>query len=80
MMLGGAELMVICVFLGGIFGYIFRSKKKKNSALLGIILGVTGSIVTCWLLTSFVYGSYLVLPVYAIFGAWLFNFIFAKIK
>lgn len=79
-MLGGAELMLLCVILGGVFGYIFRSKKRKNAGLIGVILGAVGAIFCCWLLTSFVFGSYLVMPLYAIFGAWLFNFVFSRIK
>lgn len=78
--LGGLEILLISAILGGVVGYFKRIKNKKNGALIGIILGIVGAIVTNLLLITFVFQSYLAIPVYAIFGAWLFNYIWSKFQ
>jgi uncharacterized membrane protein YeaQ/YmgE (transglycosylase-associated protein family) len=80
LVLGGSEILLICAILGGVVGYFRRNKSRKNGALVGIILGVVGSLITNVLLVSFVFQSYLAIPVYAIFGAWLFNYIWSKFQ
>ncbi|WP_343668460.1 hypothetical protein [Chitinophaga sp.] len=78
--LGGSELLLICIILGGVIGYFRRNKDKKNGALVGIILGVVGSIVINIIGITFILQSYLAIPVYAILGAWLFNYIWSKLQ
>ncbi|SEW45858.1 hypothetical protein SAMN05428988_6154 [Chitinophaga sp. YR573] len=78
--LGGSELLLICAIIGGVVGYFKRNKNRKNGALIGIILGVVGSIAITILLITFLFQSYLAMPVYAIFGAWLFNYIWSKFQ
>lgn len=69
--LGGTEILLICAVIGGVIGYFKRNKTRKNGTLIGIILGVVGSIVTTVLLITFLFQSYLAMPVYAILGAWV---------
>lgn len=78
--LGGIEILLICAIIGGVVGYFKRNKGKKNGALIGIILGVVGAIVINILLVTFLFQSYLAIPVYAILGAWLFNYIWSKFQ
>lgn len=77
--LSGIEILTISAIIGGITGYFIRNK-KITQPVLGIILGVVGSIVMSILLVSLVFQSLVAIPIYSIFGAWLFNFIWAKIK
>jgi uncharacterized membrane protein YeaQ/YmgE (transglycosylase-associated protein family) len=79
-MLGGMELLVICALLGGVCGYFFRNKSSKNGKLTGVLLGVVGALVITYILVTYVLQSYFLMPVYAVLGAWLFNFVAAKIK
>lgn len=79
-MLGGMEILCICALIGAIFGYFFRDKAKENSTLIGIVLGLIGSVLMNLLLLNILFQSYIAMPIYAIFGVWLFNFIFLKIQ
>ena len=79
-MLGGSEILVICAIIGGIIGYSKRNRKQKNGALVGIILGLVGAIAVTLLLSRFVFQSLFLIPVYAIIGAWLFNYAWAKLR
>ena len=76
--MGGLEILVISTVVGGVLGYFFRSKKVKP--IIGILLGLTGAAIMGYVLTELVFQSILAIPVYAIFGSWLFNFIAAKVK
>ncbi|SHN40415.1 hypothetical protein [Chitinophaga sp. CF418] len=78
--LGGTEILLICSIIGGVIGYFKRNKNRKNGALIGIILGILGSIVVNILLITFVFQSYFAIPVYAVLGAWLFNYIWSKFQ
>ncbi len=78
--LGGIEILLICTIIGGVFGYFRRNKNKKNGALIAIVLGVIGAVAVNLLLLTFVFQSYLAMPVYAILGAWLFNYIWSKFQ
>ena len=79
-MLGGSEILVICAIIGGLIGYFRRNKRQKNGALVGIILGLVGAIAVTLLLSKFVFQSLLLIPVYAIIGALLFNYGWAKLQ
>ncbi len=79
-MIGGMELLVICALIGGVSGYFFRNKNSKNGKAIGILLGIVGALLVTFLLVTYVLQSYFLMPVYAILGAWLFNFIAAKMK
>ncbi|PWV46481.1 hypothetical protein [Chitinophaga sp. S165] len=78
--LGGTEVLLICTIIGGVFGYFRRNKSRKNGALIAIILGVVGSLAVNLLLLTFLFQSYLAMPVYAILGAWFFNYIWSKFQ
>lgn len=73
-MLGGLEILAICGLIGGVTGYFFRNKDWKNGAVIGVLLGIVGALFTTWLLEMLIYSSQLVMPVYAIAGAWLANY------
>jgi uncharacterized membrane protein YeaQ/YmgE (transglycosylase-associated protein family) len=45
-----------------------------------MILGFLGAVLTTFILTSFVFGGIYIMPVYALIGAWLFNFIWYFFK
>jgi uncharacterized membrane protein YeaQ/YmgE (transglycosylase-associated protein family) len=77
--LGGLEILVICGLIGGVVGYFLRTKSNKNGALIGVLLGVSGALFMTWLLVTILVASYLLMPVYAIFGSWLANFLFKKV-
>ena len=77
---GGSELLLICTIIGGVVGYFKRNKNKKYGALIGIILGVVGSVVMNLIGITFIIQSYLAIPVYSILGAWLFNYIWLKFQ
>jgi uncharacterized membrane protein YeaQ/YmgE (transglycosylase-associated protein family) len=79
-MLGGSEILVICAIIGGIIGYFKRNKRQKNGALVGIVLGFVGAIAVTLLLSTFVFQSYYLIPVYSIIGALLFNYAWAKLQ
>jgi len=79
-MLGGLEILFICAIIGGIFGYFRRNKSRKYGALIAVILGIVGAIVMNLLLVTFVFQSILAIPVYALLGAWLFNYIWSKFQ
>ena len=79
-MLGGSEILVICAIIGGIIGYFKRNKRQKNGALVGILLGLVGAIVVTLLLSKFVFQSLFLIPVYAIIGALLFGYGWAKLQ
>ncbi len=76
--LGGLEILVLCSIIGGVVGVFFRDKKRR--AWVGFVLGVAGAILTSLLLVEFVWASYIALPVYAVLGSWLFNWIFKKLS
>jgi uncharacterized membrane protein YeaQ/YmgE (transglycosylase-associated protein family) len=78
--LGGSEILLICAIIGAIIGYFKRNKKQKNGALVGIVLGFVGAIVVTLLLSTFVFQSFFLIPVYAIIGALLFNYAWAKLQ
>ncbi|MCS3795155.1 DUF5518 domain-containing protein [Niastella sp. OAS944] len=79
-MLGGSEMLVISAIIGGIIGYFKRNKRQRNGALAGIILGFVGAIVVTLVLSKFVFGSIFLIPVYAIAGALLFIYGWAKLQ
>jgi len=79
-MLGGLEILFICAIIGGIFGYFRRNKSRKYGTLIAVILGIVGAIVMNLLLVTFVFQSILAIPVYALLGAWLFNYIWSKFQ
>ena len=79
-MLGGSEILVICAIIGGIIGYFKRNKRQKNGGVVGIILGLVGAIAVTLLLSKFVFQSLLLIPVYAIIGALLFVYGWAKLQ
>jgi uncharacterized membrane protein (UPF0136 family) len=76
--MGGLEILAISTLVGGVLGFFLRGKKIKP--IIGILLGLTGAIIMGYLLTEILFKSFLAIPVYAIFGSWLFNFIIAKVK
>ena len=78
--LGGLEILAICTIVGGVIGYFLRKKNRKNGTLIAIILGLLGSIVVNFLLLTFLFQSLLAIPVYAILGAWLFNYVWSKLQ
>ena len=73
------EMLFICAILGGIQGYLFWKKQATNKVVLGIILGIIGSVLMTYVLVQFLFQSLILMPVYAIFGAWLFNSVLSKI-
>jgi len=78
--IGGSELLVICALIGAVTGYFCRNKNSKNGAVIGVVLGIIGGLVTSFLLAMFIYGSLIAMPLYAILGAWLFNLAWSKIS
>lgn len=76
---GGIELLALCSIAGGGIGYFIRNK-ATTTPVLGIVLGVLGAIITSILLIQFVFQSIFALSVYSALGAWLFNFVWSKIK
>ena len=74
----GLEILVGCALLGGLLGITFRDKKQK--AIVGFVVGLVGAVITTFALVQFVFQSYLAMPVYAVFGSWLANFVFKKIN
>ena len=79
-MLGGSEILVICGIIGGFVGYALRKKGSKNAAIISIIVGVVGSCFMTWLLTTILIASYLLMPLYGAFGAWLAMYVFKKVN
>lgn len=78
--MGGLEILVVSSLIGGILGYFFRSKSKNISPLAGIVLGFIGAVIMGFVLVEILFKSLLAVPFYAIFGAWFFNYIIAKLK
>ena len=76
--MGALEILVVTAIIGGVFGLFFKSKLTK--AWIGFALGAVGAAVIAFLLASFVFQSILAIPVYGIFGSWLFNYIYKKVK
>ena len=80
MVLGGIEILVLSMIIGAILGYFFRDKSKNVKPIVGVGLGALGALIVGYVLVMVLFKSYIAMPVYAIFGSWLFNFIFAKMK
>lgn len=79
-MLGGSEILLISAIIGGVTGYYKRNKRQKNGALVGVILGFVGAIAVTFLGSTFLFQSYLLIPVYSIIGALLFNYAWTKLQ
>ena len=75
--MGALEILALTAIIGGVLGLFFRSKSTK--AWIGFALGAIGAAVIAWLFASFVFQSILAIPVYGIFGSWMFIYIYQKI-
>jgi len=78
--MGGLEILVVCGIIGGFVGYALRKKGSKNATIISIIVGVAGSCFMTWLLVTILIASYLLMPIYGAFGAWLATYVFKKIN
>jgi len=78
--MGGLEILVVCGIIGGFVGYALRKKGSKNATIISIIVGVVGSCFMAWLLVTILIASYLLMPVYGAFGAWLATYVLKKVN
>ncbi|HEY8934319.1 MAG TPA: hypothetical protein VIM65_03830 [Cyclobacteriaceae bacterium] len=78
-MLGGLEILAICGIIGGFVGYALRKKGSKNATIISIVVGIIGACFMTWLLVTILIASYLLMPVYGAFGAWLALYILKRI-
>lgn len=71
---------MIIVVIGCISGYYFRDTQAKNGKIVGVLIGLIGAIAISLVFTIYLFKPLYLIPFYAVFGSWLFNFVWNKIK